>query len=174
MADVVRKKRKGGANWNAWTMAWLKRRGWTPWRTEQWNPFAGPINPKTGKPIGVRSDLFGFIDALAQKANPLGASSLISTQSCAGAGGDGAKHVTKILGCEHFPVWSMHTPVYVFAWRKLASGRLAPRISRVQASGTLLIPEDDWDRRFGERMPLPKKPKKPKPEPDGGLWAIAG
>lgn len=42
----------------------LRAAGWQVAVVERWNPFVGPKNPKTGRPVGIRQDLWGFGDLL--------------------------------------------------------------------------------------------------------------
>ena len=46
------------------TLAALRHEGRVCAIVEKFNPFGGPISPKTGKRTGIRQDLFGFIDII--------------------------------------------------------------------------------------------------------------
>ena len=45
----------------------LERLGYTVAIVERWNPYAGPIDPKTKQPRGIRQDMLGFIDLIGFK-----------------------------------------------------------------------------------------------------------
>lgn len=48
---------------------------------EKWNPWAGPPNPATGKPTGIRQDLFGCMDVLAVKKGEKGVLAVQATSA---------------------------------------------------------------------------------------------
>lgn len=41
-------------------LEYFRKQGWHAGVTEKWNPYAGPM--RDGKPVGIRQDLFGFVD----------------------------------------------------------------------------------------------------------------
>lgn len=128
----------------AWSLEWLRRRGWETAVVERWNTHAR-----------VRQDLFGFIDALAQKGGRL-----LAVQAC--SVDRNAEHVRKIRDCPSFTIWVSHSPVFVFAWRKLATGRVEPLITRCTPMISIVVSDPARiDAIFGERLPAEKKKTRP-------------
>lgn len=52
----------GGLSPTQRTLRDLRQQGRICAIAEKWNPFGGPINPKTARRVGIRKDLFGWID----------------------------------------------------------------------------------------------------------------
>lgn len=140
MSDKPKTKRKGRPH-NAMTMAWLRDRGWTVGKTEQWNPH-----------VRIRQDLFGFIDAIAVKEGEVRA---IATQSC--SLNRNADHIRKIRGSTSFLTVQCAMYVCVFAWRKLANGRVEPLVTIVGADKDYVLSNANFDCMFGARIQKPKK-----------------
>ena len=94
------------------TLAACKKLGRICAIAEKWNAFAGPIG-RDGKRVGIRQDLFDFIDIVA-----LAPGSLIGIQSTGPSGH--AEHLRKILACPSAEAW-LHAGgrIELWSWRKL-------------------------------------------------------
>lgn len=68
----IKPKRKKRTMPSERSMRLLRKEFWTVAMVERWNPWAGPPDPVTGKPTGIRQDLFGCIDLVAVKAEAKG------------------------------------------------------------------------------------------------------
>lgn len=93
----------------------LVKQGYTVGSTERWNSFAGPINPKTGKPTGIRQDLFGFMDLEAIKSGEVP----IAVQSTAE---DVRSRINKIRDETRAMIWlRTGSRILVIGWRARAA-----------------------------------------------------
>ena len=109
---------------------------------ERWNPYAGPINPKTGNPSGIRQDLFKFNDVIC-----LTGGAIIGIQCCAGSGH--AAHRHKILANEVAPRWlASGGRIEIWSWSKTkvkrggVAVRWTPRVELITADD-FKEPDDD-------------------------------
>lgn len=82
------------------SMILMRAEGYLVGRTERWNPYAGPIRPETGKPTGIRQDLFRWIDLICIRADVPGVLGVQTTSSPNLAG-----HITKMVVIPEFLVW---------------------------------------------------------------------
>jgi len=93
---------------------------------EKWNAFAGPPRPDGTGRVGVRQDLFGFIDLIALDRQ----NGIVAVQCCAGSGH--AEHKRKILeeAAEAALEWlTCGGKIELWSWskRKLVRGGKAER-----------------------------------------------
>jgi len=107
------------------TLRSLRNQGTITDVCERFNPYGGPINPMTGKRVGIRQDLFNFIDLIALK--PEG---IIAVQGCGSGFSD---HQKKIIENEYAPEWLQSGRcsncghqvgrIELWGWRKLLKNR---------------------------------------------------
>lgn len=120
------------------TLATLRKEGWTAEVVEKWNPHAGPINPKTKRPVGGRKDLFGFADVLALK----GDRGTLAVQACAMSGR--AAHLAKLQAVPA-TLYAINAGwlVEVWAWRKvLVKTKRGTKVKRWAVERTTLTVTD--------------------------------
>jgi len=128
---VKKKKRKTG-NTAAKTMGWLRKKGYLVAKVERWNPF-----------VGIRQDLFGFIDIIALHPDHTG---VLGVQTTAGSFLEEhktlltAKTIKKGNKVKPNPVrsnmrtWLLgHNRLWIFGWGKhwqdgIESKRWAPEL----------------------------------------------
>jgi hypothetical protein len=121
---------KKGISYLSMTLRQCREMGRVVDKTEYFNPYGGPrIN---GKAVGVRVDVFNFIDALALDTTE----GIVAIQSC-GPSGHSA-HRKKILESEYAALWlQCGGKVELWSWRKLLKergGKLrlwTPRIEKI-------------------------------------------
>lgn len=95
------------------TMKALRDMGYIVGKVERWNPYAGAKSEKTGKPTGIREDLFGFIDLIAIKP-PFPAVGVQCTSAT-----NHSNHRVKILESDIAPDWLACTQtIQLWSWRK--------------------------------------------------------
>ena len=95
------------------TLRELRQRGCLCGIVERFNTFAGPI--VRGKRVGIRQDLFGFIDIIV-----LYPTRICGIQSCGQAF---SEHKKKILENEIAPEWIKLADIELWGWRKIKKKR---------------------------------------------------
>ena len=97
-------------------------------KAEYWNPYGGPRRPD-GSAIGIRKDLFGFIDLIA-----IDKDAIVAIQCCAGSGH--SAHKQKIKDNEFAEAWlATGNKIELWSWRKLKvkrGGKLERWFPRVE------------------------------------------
>ena len=121
------------------SMAYLRKQGYAVGNTEHWNPHAGPINKKTGKPTGIRQDLYRVIDMVAIRADLPGVLAVQATSR-----GNLFARVKKSLAEPNLLIWlKAHNRFQVHGWKRLANGRWSVEVKRIVfKSGELKIADD--------------------------------
>ena len=80
-------------------------------KCERWNPYGGARKPD-GSAIGIRQDLFGFVDIVALD------DAIVAIQCCAGSGH--AAHRQKIIESEYAAAWlRAGGQIEIWSWRKV-------------------------------------------------------
>ena len=84
-------------------------------KCEQYNPYGGARRPD-GTPIGVRVDLFQFIDIIA-----IDTDAIVAIQACSGSG---AEHRKSIFENDYAKAWfRAGGKIELWVWRKIKKHR---------------------------------------------------
>ena len=113
---MAKKKKRKVGNTAAKTMGWLRKKGYTVAKVERWNPF-----------VGIRQDLFGFIDLIGIHPDRVG---VLGVQTTATSFFDG--HKEKLNEKKILPkvrTWLKgNNRVWLFGWAKYWKGQTERKI----------------------------------------------